>query len=324
MTEYRRNNISRVAVTGGSGFVGNRLVKRLLAEGHAVRLLTRDKSMVSSQSVEVFHGDLLDTDNNLDEFLNGVDVLFHCAGEVRDEGRMQALNVDATARLLDAARGRQLHWIQLSSVGVYGAGRSGTVTEDSALAPANSYKRSKAAADSLLMSVRDEEPMTWSILRPANIFGEGMSARGLGRMVRAIKRGIFLPIGDGKSTVHYIYIDNVIDALLLCMQDKRAVGRIYNISDTNSMDECAGIIAEFYGRHLGAFSIPHWLVRFTARLFLMVPGFPLSIQAADALTGKICFSRTTIENELGYNLHVPLKKGMHLFLKWEENGQASV
>ena len=321
MTEYKRTGISRVAVTGGTGFVGRRLVERLLAEGYAVRMLSRRDPEVVSEALEVFSGDLLDADTDLGMFLDGVDVIFHCAGEVRDKTRMQALNVDATSRLLDAARGRQLHWVQLSSVGVYGARGSGVITEDTPVAPKNTYEKTKAAADELLLAISADEPMTWSILRPANIFGEGMLADGLGRISDVVKGGCFGQIGKGKHTVHYIYVDNIIDALLLCMQDKRAVGRVFNISDTNYMVDCIRIIAEFYGKNLSALSIPEWLFRALVTPFVILPGFPLSMRTIDILLSNINYSRSRIENELGYDLRISLQEGMRRYLICREDGK---
>jgi len=305
-------------VTGGTGFVGRYLVDRLVAEGYIVRLLSRRSNTIASDAVEEFYGDLLDADTDLAAFLDDVDALFHCAGEVRDKSRMQALNVDAVSRLLDEARGRKLHWIQLSSVGVYGATWNGTVTEDTLLTPANAYERSKAAADEMLMAVTDDESMAWTILRPANVYGEGMSSRGLSRFVDAVRTGLYRPIGDGKANAHYIHVENVVDALLLCLQDTRAIRRIYNISDTNRMVDCAGIIAKYYNKPLNLSAVPEWLVRGVAGLAAIVPGLPVNFSTVDVLVNKTNYSRSRIEAELGYRLRVPINKGLNRFLAWKE------
>src|SRR5260370_13194421 len=118
------------AVTGGTGFVGTALINRLLRAGtfSEIRVLTRRGRV--QPGARVFRGDLL-TDP-LHAFVEGADVVFHCAGELRREEAMRALHVDGTRRLVEAARGRVPRWVQLSSVGAYGrAVRDGLIDETS-------------------------------------------------------------------------------------------------------------------------------------------------------------------------------------------------
>jgi len=120
---------SIVAVTGGTGFVGKRLVERLVSEGYVVRVLSRDGTSAGIGNVNVFTGDLLDPNTDISAFLDGADAIFNCAGELRNESRMRALNVDAVDRLIREVRGRHIHFIQLSTVGVYGMSSDGVITE---------------------------------------------------------------------------------------------------------------------------------------------------------------------------------------------------
>mgnify|MGYP006185812675 FL=1 len=95
-----------VAVTGGSGFVGRYLVKKLLSQGSRVRVFTRDKSkfLLNISRLEVIECDLLNvTSQELIPLLEGVEILFHCVGQLNNEKLMRSLHVDATKKLSNAA-----------------------------------------------------------------------------------------------------------------------------------------------------------------------------------------------------------------------------
>src|SRR4051812_4316163 len=121
----------RVAITGASGFIGAALLERHRLQGDSVRVLSR-ASRHWPEGVEAHMADLADAAaaGALQRFADGADVLYHCAGDYRDESRMEALHCDGTQRLIDAASGRTGRWVQLSSVGAYGSHREGVVTED--------------------------------------------------------------------------------------------------------------------------------------------------------------------------------------------------
>jgi len=110
-----------IAVIGGTGFIGNKLVHRLLAEGDRVRVLTRRATGATGlpDVVSLYPGDLADGANALKPFVDGVDILYHCATELRDEARMYPVHVLGTRNLVEAAEKRSGRLVQLSSVGVY-------------------------------------------------------------------------------------------------------------------------------------------------------------------------------------------------------------
>ena len=118
-----------VAVTGGTGFVGAGVVRAHLSRGDDVRVLTRREAPPALAGARLVRGNLAHGEVPK-EFLSGADVLYHCAGELRNEGGMYALHVEGTRRLLELASGAVGRWVQLSSVGVYGPRREGTITED--------------------------------------------------------------------------------------------------------------------------------------------------------------------------------------------------
>ena len=120
------SRVMRACVSGASGFIGARLVKKLISHGFSVRALTRNSNSIFPKGVEIFCADLASPTCNLKGFFYGCDIFFHCAGDIKNSMNMRALHVDGIQRLLKAFSdeidliNRPMHWVQLSSVGVYG------------------------------------------------------------------------------------------------------------------------------------------------------------------------------------------------------------
>jgi len=163
------------AVTGGTGFIGHRLVKRLLEDGHHVKLLTRRPNHTPAiqphQKLEPCNGDLTGNVPDLKAFLDGAETLYHCAGEIRDQNKMFATHVTGTQNLIAAAVNNIQHWVQLSSVGAYGNSVQGDVTERTPVHPMGVYETTKTHSDELVLEAARNKRFTYAILRPSIVFG---------------------------------------------------------------------------------------------------------------------------------------------------------
>ncbi len=292
-----------VAVTGGSGFVGRRLVDRLSAEGYLVRVLTRDASIHSSYplNVTLFEGDLTDDDIDLSEFLDGVTTLFHCAGEIKNEKRMHWLNVDGTRRLAEYAKGRIKRWVQLSSIGVYGQFLSGIVTEENSIAPTNRYEKTKALSDEIVLDSAAEGGYEYSIVRPANIIGGNMPGMAIQKIIAAVDNGYFFYIGSGKPKTNYIHVDNVVEALLLSSQSDTAANKVYNLSDTQPLEQIVETIAISLNKKPPKIRFPEKMVRWGVEKMEHLNRFPLKSNGVDALVTEVKYPIGRIEQELNYS-----------------------
>ena len=89
-----------IAVTGGNGFIGRKLVDALALQGHAIKVLTRVSGDSARRNVQFVKGSLTSDDCPLGQLLDHCDVLLHCAGELRDIAAMRALHVGGTQRLM--------------------------------------------------------------------------------------------------------------------------------------------------------------------------------------------------------------------------------
>lgn len=288
-----------VAITGGTGFIGAALAARHLAAGDAVRLLTR-RPPKPANDIRYFAGDLVDASFDARPFLEGVDVLYHCAGETRDPGRMRALHVEGTRRLLAAAPGRVGRWVQLSSVGAYGPRHDGVVDEETPERPVGPYETTKTQADALVLEAAQTGAFTACLLRPSNVIGPAMPSPYFISMISAVARGLFVFIGPPGAVANYIHVDNVAAALMLCGRPQGMPSQVYILSDHCSFEELAGLVCAELRRPVPRVRIPRWTADALAHTFGRLPGFPLTPARVNALTTRAVYQARKIVDEGGY------------------------
>jgi nucleoside-diphosphate-sugar epimerase len=225
----------RVFVTGASGFIGGRLVQRLVSAfpGCEVRCLVRQWSPeLKTLGVVQVAGDL-DGDRSHD--LTGVDAVFHCAAMVSDwatVAEIRRVNVAGTSRLLAAAtQARVRRFVHLSTTDVYGHPHGGPHDETTSVAPhfRNWYSQSKAEAEAEVWRA-GAAGLPATILRPATVYGPG-SVKVIGEIARALRAGQMIVIDRGRTVAGLCYVDNLIDALLAAACRNEAVGEAFNIAD---------------------------------------------------------------------------------------------
>lgn len=308
-----------VAITGGTGFIGWKLVQHHLACDNQVRVLSRRRRV--DGGVKHYSGDLSSA-TDLRTFADGADILYHCAGEIREETRMRAVHIDGTQRLIEAATGRIGRWVQLSSVGAYGKQRTGVVTEQTELNPLGMYEVTKVKADALVSAAAQSGAFEHAILRPSNVYASDMSNRSLFGLIEMIRRGWFVYIGKPGATANYIHVDNVVEALLLCAAKPEANGQVYNLSDHSAIEQFITIIAEALGKPAPRLRLPEWPIRLSAKLLGGLPGFPLTEARVDALTGHAIYASEKIEHELGYRHVISMEAGLEELVRSEFRSNA--
>ena len=306
-----------VAITGGTGFIGKKLVSHLIERGDTVRLLTRSLATVGTSALlEIHECDLLTVGaNELSAMLDGVDVLYHCAGQLKDVHAMRPLHVNATRKLAEAASGLIGHWVQLSSVGVYGPVAQGVISEDSALNPAGEYEITKAESDQIVVDAAQKGGFSYSILRPSNVFGAGMTNQSLFGMIAMIKRGLFFYIGKPGASANYIHVNNVVDGLVRCGTMQPAQGRIYNLSDHCTMEHFVDVIADAFGCASPWLRIPEPIAYLTGITLGKLSGFPLTRSRVDALVNRSIYPISRIQQELGYHHVISMEDGLRELVK---------
>ncbi|QDD13381.1 NAD-dependent epimerase/dehydratase family protein [Candidatus Methylopumilus rimovensis] len=303
----------KALLTGANGFIGKRLTRRLLRAGFSLRLLTRDigKFKYKSSNVDIVEGDLSLNKLDLHSLVSGCDLIFHCAAEISDISKMRSLHIDATKRLLKAAveiakiEGKKIHWIQLSSIGVYGNfSKQVNITEKSRIAPKSDYEKSKAVSDKILIQMLTKSNVTYSILRPSNVVGNDMKNKSFFSLINAIKSRKFFFVRNRESIANYIHVDDVVEALFLCGTSFKAKNQIFNLSNDCKLAEIVYAVCITNNISKKIYCLPEFSVRLLCSVMTIFNIKVLTINRINALTSLKTYPSNKIKNYLGF---LPLK-----------------
>ena len=230
-------------VTGGAGFVGATLVRRLVGGGHSVRVLdnysTGDPSHLTGVDAELVEGDIRDA-AALDAALAGMQAVIHLAaagsviGSVQDPVTNFDVNVVGTFRVLDAARRAGVErTVQASTGGALIGNATPPVSELSLPKPISPYGASKLAGEGYAYAFAQTYGLRTVALRFANVYGP-WSARKLGAMTlffKAIHAGEPIVIyGDGSASRDYTHVDDISSALELALECDVPGGSVLHIA----------------------------------------------------------------------------------------------
>jgi nucleoside-diphosphate-sugar epimerase len=243
-------------------------------------------------------------------FVDGSDLVYHCAAELEEPSAMQALNVEATQKLFRAARGRIGRWVQLSSVGVYGSRWHGRQDESTVPAPQNDYERSKLAADLWLQAESRDAVAPVVIVQPSTVFANDMPNESLFQLFAAIRRGLFCYIGSKRAIMNYVHADSVLAALVLCGHHPAAAGDRFIVSESLDIGRFASIVAERLGCRRPSMIVPEPVARGLAGLAAILPHFPLTKGRIEAMTNRCLFADDRIRQRLGYTSTAPLEDSL--------------
>jgi nucleoside-diphosphate-sugar epimerase len=226
----------RVLVTGGTGFIGGRLIERLVSEcGADVRVLVRDfahVSRIARFSIEMIYGDMTEM-GAVERAVDGCELVFHCAyGGAANRETQRLSNVEGTRHVLEAA----LHVgvervVHLSSLMVYGATPDGDLDETAPRRYTGAvYSDTKLDTEQMAFEYVEKHGLPVAVLQPTAVygpFGGYWTADTLQRL--KTERTILINGGDGLCNA--VYIDDVISAILLAAVKEEAVGEAFLISD---------------------------------------------------------------------------------------------
>lgn len=220
-------------ITGGSGFLGVALARKLRELGYDVYVYDLVKSPRLPDDVEFIEGDVRDIDN-LKSATKGVEVIYHLAALIpqrrRKEDIMTAVNVGGTKNALNCAVENNVkRFVYTSSVQVYGK-FEGAVKEDAEKNPIGCYAKNKLESEKLCFEYFKKYNLGISILRAPTIIGPEIDDKYVVNMLSIIKNNGILPaIGSGMQKYSAIHISDCVDAIILVSEDKNAIGEIFNI-----------------------------------------------------------------------------------------------
>jgi nucleoside-diphosphate-sugar epimerase len=321
-------NGKRILVTGATGFTGGHLCKRLVAQGHSVRALVRDPmrcSTLRSMGVQLAVGDLRDT-GSLERAVQDIDVVYHIAGLFRPENvsrrDMWEVNVEGTRSLLNAAVTVGVErFVHCSTAGVHGGIQHPPANEDAPYSPGDSYQESKTEGERVALKYAVEGRLPVVVFRPAGIYGPG-DLRFL-KLIKAIKSRRFVMLGPGTVQYQMVFIDDLIDGILLCGSSESALGKIYLLTGESpvTLNDLVKLIARAL-----AVPPPRWhfpvapvyaagfLCEMVLKPLKINP--PLYRRRVDFFRKTRAFDISKAKRELGFRPRTALQSGLETTIQW--------
>ncbi len=324
----------KILVTGGTGFTGKALVKRLLDDGHTVTAMDNKERLkteeLRSWGADVVIGSVTDKDV-VARCIEGVEVVQHLAAAFREMNVPQShydhVNIDGTRNMLEAAKAAGVKkFIYCSTCGVHGNIDNPPGGEDAPIQPADYYQRTKYEAEPIVLEY-NAQGLRSIILRPAAIYGPGDPERFV-MIFRRVARGWFIMLGNGKTLYHPLYIDNLIDALVLAMDPDKGNGEAYLIADEHYVEieelvkkVAKALVVEVRIPHYPAWPMVvagHICEKICTPLRITPPIFPRRV---DWFRQNRAFKIDKAKRDLGYAPKIDLDEGLKRTAQWYlENG----
>ena len=232
---HRITDMAKVGVTGGAGFIGSNLTRRLISEGHEVVVFDDlSTGLISNvdQSKCVFHNASITDPEALNTALQDCQTIFHLAARgsvprsIKNPVATHAVNATGTLNVLEVARSSGAHVIFSSSSSVYGRNMQLPKDESMWLGPMTPYAASKLSAEGYIQAYASAYKVPTTLLRFFNVFGP--SQRPDHEYAAVLPKWIWLamqgkPIdvyGDGTASRDFTYVDTVLDIATTAMKEK--------------------------------------------------------------------------------------------------------
>lgn len=265
-----------IFITGGTGFVGRNLIKRLTDEGKKVRCLVRsgESDYLSGLGVEVVKGDVL---NSADlATMQGCDTVIHLVGIWRAKMAVyKRLHLQGTSNVVEAAKNAKIkRFIYLSAMGV-------------SLKLPTGFYITKGESEEIVKN----SGLEYTIFRPAVIIGPGDEFTTA--LIDMIKKSPLAPVlGDGKVRLQPLWVGDIVDCLVKCLDLPQAINRTYDIAgcDVLTYDQILDAIMDVLSVSKKKIHLPLDLISPVIRLAgMVIPNLPISYDELKIMrTDNVC------------------------------------
>lgn len=316
--------MSRILVTGATGFVGKFLCQYLVKAGHDVNAAQR--SLEQIPNCNTIHIPSLNAQTDWSDALDQVDYVVHLAARVhhKDNESAQSIrdftenNVEATQNLALQAQDKAVkRFIFLSSIKVNGEqtppdhpfNLSQTPT------PVDAYGRSKLAAECLLQEISEQSEMEFTIIRPPLVYGPGVKANFRALLKCAVLK-VPLPFASLHNKRSLIYVENLANIILTCLNHPNAAQKVFLVSDGDDMSVASlfKLMRQSMGRAPLIFPVSISFYRVISRIF----GKEKAIQG---LIHNLQLDSKEVTSALNWRPPVPVETAFERTLEWFENRQ---
>lgn len=324
-----------ILVTGGNGFVGSHLVRRLLDRGNRVTTLDPHSGLRDSElrahGATLLRGSVTNAED-VERAMRDQELVFHLASPFGDILQPNAaywdIEVNGTRNVLATAeRYRVRRVVHCSTQGVHGIITDPPGDEESPIAPRDFYCYAKAEGEKICREFLERD-LDLVVVRPTSVYGPG-DTRGWLKLYRMVANGWFLMIGDGRTYNHPVYVENLVDCFELAADNPNAKGRAYIAGDDKAVT-----LTELVREVAAAVETDVRIVRF--------PWYGMAWASAAAIEAAFKYAKTRppvfrrrlswfktnrwfqierAKNELGYQPRVQLRAGLRETAAWyRKNG----
>ncbi|NQU40264.1 MAG: NAD(P)-dependent oxidoreductase [Lentisphaerae bacterium] len=319
----------KVLVTGGTGFTGKALVRRLLDLGHEVVALDYKEGIKTQElrdwGATVVIGSVTDR-KVVDSAMEGVERVQHLAAAFREldvpSSYYREVNVGGTQTVLDSAVAHGVQrLVYCSTCGVHGNVDHPPGGEDAPIQPADYYQQTKYEAEPVVLDYH-KKGLPCVILRPAAIYGPGDPERFF-MIFKRVGSGTFPMFGSGKTLYHPLYIDNLVDACILAMEDGKGDGEAYLIADEEyvEIEDLVQRTAKALGVQVKIPHYPAWplvaaghVCEKLCKPFHITP--PIFPRRVDWYRQNRAFKIEKAKRDLGYRPAIGLDEGLKRTAAW--------
>lgn len=319
--QVKEGELKRVLVTGAAGFVGRALCKRMVDNGWKVHGTTRSSGQAAAIPVGVDSIEIRSISETTDwsKALDNIDTVVHLAARVhvmKDNvsdplAAFREVNVggaDCLARAAAVAGVRR--FIYVSSVKVCGEGKPLPYTEQDAPAPQDHYGVSKWEAEQALSKVAAETGIEVVIIRPPLVYGPYVKANFI-RMLKLVRIVLPLPLGAIKNKRSMIYVGNLVDAIVTCLEHPNAAGETFLVSDGEdvSTQKLIRMIASEMNKSSRLVPVPPALLKLIGK----VAGKTAEVER---LTSSLCVDSSKIRRMLDWKPPFTMEEGIKETVEW--------
>jgi nucleoside-diphosphate-sugar epimerase len=306
-------------VTGGSGFLGKRLIAALAGRGIGVVAMARSDAAaaaVTAAGARPARGDLADRDA-MTVAMRGCDAVFHAAAHVEQHGPLEtfmAVNVAGTEHVLAAARATGVRrFVHIGTEAVLADGKPIVRADETRPPPdrtAGPYPFTKGLAEVAVLEANGEGLET-VVVRPRFIWGKGDSSL-LPQIVEAVKRGRFGWLGGGRYLTSTCHVDNVVEGALLAAERGKP-GQIYFLTDGAPVEFRAFLTRLLATQGVDASAVrdvPRWLATIVAIATAWMKQPPITRTALALVGHEVTVDDSKARRELGYHGTTTIDAGL--------------
>ena len=321
---------TKVLVTGGTGYTGRVLVRKLVKLGCDVRVIARPSSIrgdLESLPIQWFEGDVFD-DTVLKQAVKGVEYVFHVAAAFREakinDETYYNVHVKSTKLLASAALAESSfrRFVHISTVGVHGHIDEPPANEEYRFAPGDIYQETKAEAELWIREYARAHGLPLAVIRPAAIYGP--EDRRLLKLFKMSSRAVFPLFGRSQGYYHLIHVEDLTDIFITAALHNEALGEVFIAGnpEPTRLKDIAQIIATALDRRSPLFlRLPVWplflmasLCEIVCKPFGIEP--PLYRRRVAFFTKDRAFDTDKLRARLGYRYTYSVKDGLEATARW--------